>query len=172
MTNGATAYSNGYSTGHKKSQMPGSINGHTNGHANGQTSGRAVNMAISSRRWMYSILRVHNLPKSGPLYLTYYQVGSELNYLTQWIQSTCISGDGAFTQKCRHLLEATLGVDKVLLTTSCTHALEMAALLLKIQPGDEVIVPSFTFVSTVNAFVSARRPPHLLRHSPRHAQSG
>jgi dTDP-4-amino-4,6-dideoxygalactose transaminase len=64
-----------------------------------------------------------------------------------------VSGDGYYTQQCQRFLEATLGVAKVLLTTSCTHALELAALLLDIQPGDEVIIPSFTFVSTVNAFV-------------------
>jgi dTDP-4-amino-4,6-dideoxygalactose transaminase len=64
-----------------------------------------------------------------------------------------ISGDGTFTRHCHTLLEQEMGVAKVLLTTSCTHALEMAALLLDIQPGDEVIVPSFTFVSTANAFV-------------------
>src|SRR5580704_17489099 len=63
-----------------------------------------------------------------------------------------ISGAGAFSKRCHALLEGELGVHKVLLTTSCTHALEMAALLLDIQPGDEVIVPSFTFVSTANAF--------------------
>ncbi len=64
-----------------------------------------------------------------------------------------ISGDGPFTRKCHAVLQQELGVQKVLLTTSCTHALEMSALLLDIKPGDEVIVPSFTFVSTVNAFV-------------------
>ena len=64
-----------------------------------------------------------------------------------------ICGDGAFTARCHALLEEALGVPKVLLTTSCTHALEMSALLLESQPGDEVIVPSFTFVSTANAFV-------------------
>jgi dTDP-4-amino-4,6-dideoxygalactose transaminase len=64
-----------------------------------------------------------------------------------------ISGDGVFTAKCHAFLESELGVAKALLTTSCTHALEMAALLLDIKPGDEVIVPSFTFVSTINAFV-------------------
>lgn len=80
-------------------------------------------------------------------------VGQELTYINQAIQQTRISGDGPFTKRCHQLLEASLGVPKVLLTTSCTHALEMAALLLAIQPGDEVIVPSFTFVSTVNAFV-------------------
>jgi dTDP-4-amino-4,6-dideoxygalactose transaminase len=62
-------------------------------------------------------------------------------------------GDGPFTKQCQARLESALGVRKVLLTTSCTHALEMTALLLDIQPGDEVVVPSFTFVSTVNAFV-------------------
>jgi len=81
------------------------------------------------------------------------QVGQELTYINQAIQQTRLSGDGPFTKRCHHLLETSLGVPKVLLTTSCTHALEMAALLLDIQPGDEVIVPSFTFVSTVNAFV-------------------
>ena len=80
-------------------------------------------------------------------------VGKEMEYMQQAISSEHISGDGVFTHKCHDLLEKTLGVIKVLLTTSCTHALEMAALLLDIKPGDEVIVPSFTFVSTVNAFV-------------------
>jgi len=79
--------------------------------------------------------------------------GDELRYVQEAIQDGHISGDGRFTKKCESLLEQTLGVPRVLLTTSCTHALEMAALLLDIQPGDEVIVPSFTFVSTVNAFV-------------------
>jgi dTDP-4-amino-4,6-dideoxygalactose transaminase len=79
--------------------------------------------------------------------------GKELKYITQAIQAGHASGDGAYTKKCQSLLEEILGVPKVLLTTSCTHALEMAALLLNIQPGDEVIIPSFTFVSTVNAFV-------------------
>jgi dTDP-4-amino-4,6-dideoxygalactose transaminase len=63
------------------------------------------------------------------------------------------SGDGPYTKQCHELLSGTLGVGKVLLTTSCTHALEMSALLLDIKPGDEVIMPSFTFVSTANAFV-------------------
>ncbi len=80
-------------------------------------------------------------------------VGKEERYMLQAIVSGQISGDGQFTQKCHMLLEHELGVPKVLLTSSCTHALEMAALLLDIQPGDEVIIPSFTFVSTVNAFV-------------------
>jgi dTDP-4-amino-4,6-dideoxygalactose transaminase len=80
-------------------------------------------------------------------------IGKEFEYIQQAIDAMHISGDGAFTKKCHALLESTLGVPKVLLTTSCTHALEMAALLLEIHPGDEVIFPSFTFVSTVNAFV-------------------
>jgi dTDP-4-amino-4,6-dideoxygalactose transaminase len=80
-------------------------------------------------------------------------VGTEFGYLQQAIDQLHVSGDGPFTRKCSRILEELLGAPKVLLTTSCTHALEMAALLLDIQPGDEVIVPSFTFVSTVNAFV-------------------
>lgn len=80
-------------------------------------------------------------------------IGKELYYISQTISNGHAAGDGEFTKKCNRLLEQSLGVPKVLLTTSCTHALEMAALLLDIQPGDEVIVPSFTFVSTINAFV-------------------
>ena len=80
-------------------------------------------------------------------------VGKELEYISQAIQSGHISGDGPFTKKCHEFLENGLGVPKVLLTTSCTHALDMSAILLNIQPGDEVIIPDFTFVSTVNAFV-------------------
>lgn len=80
-------------------------------------------------------------------------VGKELYYISQTIQNEWSAGDGAFTKKCRQLLEAALGVNEVLLTTSCTDALEMTALLLDIQEGDEVIVPSFTFVSTINAYV-------------------
>ena len=80
-------------------------------------------------------------------------IGNELAYITEAVQRLHISGDGYYTRRCHALLEAELGVPRVFLTTSCTHALEMAALLLEIQPGDEVIVPAFTFVSTVNAFV-------------------
>lgn len=79
--------------------------------------------------------------------------GNELDYIRQAIEDGHISGDGAFTKKCHALLEQILNVPKVLLTTSCTHALEMAAILLDIQAGDEVIVPAFTFVTTINAFV-------------------
>jgi dTDP-4-amino-4,6-dideoxygalactose transaminase len=80
-------------------------------------------------------------------------VGREAAYMAEAIERSHISGDGCFTRRCHALLERELGVAKALLTTSCTHALEMAALLLDFGPGDEVIVPSFTFVSTVNAFV-------------------
>ncbi len=80
-------------------------------------------------------------------------VGKENEYMAQAIAGGKLSGDGPFTRKCNVLLEQQLGVPKVLLTTSCTHALEMFAFLLEIGPGDEVIIPSFTFVSTVNAFV-------------------
>jgi len=80
-------------------------------------------------------------------------LGSEFEYMREAIGSGHISGDGSFTKRCSAVLEGLIGAQKVLLTTSCTHALEMSALLLEIRPGDEVIFPSFTFVSTVNAFV-------------------
>jgi dTDP-4-amino-4,6-dideoxygalactose transaminase len=79
--------------------------------------------------------------------------GKELIYIAQALENAHISGDGRFTKLCQKLLEEELGVPRIFLTTSCTHALELAALLLDIQTGDEVIVPAFTFVSTVNAFV-------------------
>lgn len=79
--------------------------------------------------------------------------GREFEYIQQAIANMQLSGDGPFTKKCHALIEQALGVSKALLTTSCTHALEMAAMLIDIQPGDEVIVPAYTFVSTVNAFV-------------------
>lgn len=78
--------------------------------------------------------------------------GNEQRYMSEAVQNGHISGDGAFTKRCHALLEEQLGVRKALLTTSCTHALEMCGLLLNFQQGDEFIVPSFTFVSTVNAF--------------------
>ena len=79
--------------------------------------------------------------------------GSEIANVLKAFNDMHIAGDGSFTRKCHVLLEQAIGAPKALLTTSCTHALEMAALLLGIAPGDEIIVPSFTFVSTVNAFV-------------------
>ena len=75
-----------------------------------------------------------------------------MEYIREAIAGMHISGDGAFTGKVHALLEEVLSVPKALLTTSCTHALEMTALLLDLEPGDEFIVPSFTFVSTANAF--------------------
>lgn len=79
--------------------------------------------------------------------------GRELEYIAQAVANGHISGDGSFTRRCRALLEQITGARAALLTTSCTHALEMAAMLLDLEPGDEVILPSFTFVSTANAFV-------------------
>ncbi|STX29750.1 polysaccharide biosynthesis protein [Legionella beliardensis] len=79
--------------------------------------------------------------------------GKELDYIQQAIKNNKISGDGEFTKKCNHWLEQQFHITKVMLTTSCTHALEMAAILADIEPGDEIISPAYTFVSTVNAFV-------------------
>jgi len=79
--------------------------------------------------------------------------GNEQKYVLESINSKHISGDGKFTKKCQQWFEKKLSCPKALLTTSCTHALEMSAILLDIQEGDEVIMPSYTFVSTANAFV-------------------
>ena len=82
-----------------------------------------------------------------------YLTGKETEYIHDAVRAGKISGDGMFTKKCHDFFENKYGFKKVLLTTSCTDALEMAALLLQIRPGDEIIAPSFTFVSTVNPFV-------------------
>ncbi|MBZ9784467.1 dTDP-4-amino-4,6-dideoxygalactose transaminase [Pseudomonas sp. REP124] len=82
-----------------------------------------------------------------------YMTGQEFKYIEQAKLGNKLAGDGPFTKKCHAWLEQTTGSVKTLLTHSCTAALEMAALLLNIQPGDEVIMPSYTFVSTANAFV-------------------
>ena len=82
-----------------------------------------------------------------------FTTGRELDYVRAALAIPKFSGDGRFTGDCHKLLEESLGIAKALLTTSCTHALEMAALLLNLGPGDEVVVPAFTFVSTANAFV-------------------
>lgn len=79
--------------------------------------------------------------------------GNEEKYVLESMRSDKISGDGEFTRRCHRWFEEKLGCNKALLTTSCTHALEMAAILLDIREGDEVIMPSYTFVSTANAFV-------------------
>ncbi|WP_323903698.1 dTDP-4-amino-4,6-dideoxygalactose transaminase [Aeromonas hydrophila] len=81
-----------------------------------------------------------------------YLHGRELVYIAQAVATGKISGDGTFTKRCHDFFEQRYGFKKVLMTTSCTDALEMAAILLDIKPGDEVIAPSYTFVSTVNAF--------------------
>lgn len=80
-------------------------------------------------------------------------VGKEKEYVCEAIDNHKICGDGAFTKKCSNWLEEKTGTKRALLTTSCTHATEMAALLADIEPGDEVIMPSYTFVSTADAFV-------------------
>jgi dTDP-4-amino-4,6-dideoxygalactose transaminase len=80
-------------------------------------------------------------------------IGKELDYIRQAVESGKISGDGQFSRKCQQFFQDKFGFKKVLLTTSCTDALEMAAILLDIKEGDEIIMPSFTFVSTANAFV-------------------
>ncbi len=82
-----------------------------------------------------------------------YMTGKERGYIAEAHRNGVLAGDGPFTKRCHHWIEAQTGCSKALLTHSCTAALEMAALLLDIQPGDEVIMPSFTFVSTANAFV-------------------
>jgi dTDP-4-amino-4,6-dideoxygalactose transaminase len=79
--------------------------------------------------------------------------GAELQYITDAVARAHLAGDGEFTRRCSEVLQQQQGGVRVLLTSSCTHALEMCALLLRLEPGDEVIVPSFSFVSTVNAFV-------------------
>lgn len=82
-----------------------------------------------------------------------YLTGKEDKYIIEAVKSSKISGDGMFTKKCHEFFEKRYGFKKVLLTTSCTDALEMTAILANIQPGDEVIAPGYTFVSTVNAFM-------------------
>ncbi|NCC00378.1 MAG: hypothetical protein EOM34_06820 [Clostridia bacterium] len=78
-----------------------------------------------------------------------------IKYIKEAVQARHISGDGVFTKKCHEWLKQDTGVRCAYLTTSCTHALEMSAFLTDIQPGDEVIMPSYTFVSTADAFVLA-----------------
>lgn len=110
--------------------------------------GRQVASPAHRRGWIIELGSQTHIPFNRPCL-----IGTEANYISQVFANGHASGDGPFTKRCHALLEEQLGAHKVLLTTSCTHALEMAALLLDIQPGDEVIIPDFTFVSTVNAFV-------------------
>src|ERR1041385_308981 len=93
-------------------------------------------------------------------------LGRELEHISRAMKIGQIAGDQTFSRKCQGLLEQLLGVRRALLTTSCTHALEMSALLLNIQPGDEVIVPSFTFVSAANAFVLRGARPGFIDSRP------
>ncbi len=93
-------------------------------------------------------MKPHAIPFGKP-----FISGKELFYIAQSVMSGTIAGDGEFTAKCQAWLEQNLACRKALLTTSCTSALEMSAILADIGPGDEVIMPSFTFVSTANAFV-------------------
>ncbi|MBQ9991327.1 MAG: dTDP-4-amino-4,6-dideoxygalactose transaminase [Lachnospiraceae bacterium] len=79
--------------------------------------------------------------------------GKEIEYIREAVEAQKICGDGQFTARCNRWLEERTGTKRALLTTSCTHATEMAALLVKVKPGDEVIMPSYTFVSTADAFV-------------------
>lgn len=82
-----------------------------------------------------------------------YITGKEIEYIAEAIQARKLSGDGSFTQKCQQFFKKKYGFKEVLLTTSCTDALELAALLMDIQPGDEIIAPSYTFVSVANPFI-------------------
>ena len=86
-----------------------------------------------------------------------YLTGKEMHYIYQAVYSGKISGNGQFTQRCQKYFEERYGFRKALLTTSCTDALEMCAILADIKPGDEVIIPSYTFVSTALAFVKIGR---------------
>lgn len=82
-----------------------------------------------------------------------YMTGKELSYITEAKTGNMLAGDGPFTKRCHQWIEQSTGCNKALLTHSCTASLEIAALLLDIRPGDEIIMPSYTFVSTANAFV-------------------
>ncbi|HEY9686887.1 MAG TPA: dTDP-4-amino-4,6-dideoxygalactose transaminase [Coleofasciculaceae cyanobacterium] len=90
----------------------------------------------------------HRIPFNKPCL-----VGNELDYIQDCIKRGHISGNGTYTKKCERFFEEQFGFHKALMTSSCTDALEMTALLIDLQPGDEVIIPSFTFVSTANAYV-------------------
>ena len=89
-----------------------------------------------------------NIPFNKP-----FMTGKELSYIAEAHRNSVVAGDGPFTRRCHEWLEQKTGCSMALLTHSCTAALEMAAILVDIQPGDEVIMPSYTFASTANAFV-------------------
>src|SRR4030095_1124894 len=94
-------------------------------------------------------------------------VGKELYYIAQSVLEGSIAGNASFTKLCEAWFESTLRTGRALLTHSCTAALEMAAMLMELQPGDEVIMPSFTFVSTANAFVLRGAVPVFVDVDPR-----
>lgn len=95
-----------------------------------------------------------------------FMVGHELDYITEAVQSGHLAGDGPFTRRCQSWLEEALGARRVMLTHSCTAALEMSAMLCGVEPGDEVIMPSFTFVSTANAFLLRGARPVFVEIRP------
>jgi dTDP-4-amino-4,6-dideoxygalactose transaminase len=94
------------------------------------------------------MMKIYKIPFNKPCY-----TGNEDKYVLDSMRSLHISGNGPYTKKCEEWFENRLKCKRALLTSSCTHALEMAAILIDIKPGDEVIMPSYTFVSTANAFV-------------------
>lgn len=106
-------------------------------------------------------MELNTIPFNKPAYLE-----EVYPYIQEVIKQGHLAGDGSYTKKCNTRLEEIFGVTKALITTSCTHALEMSAILLDIQPGDEVILPSFTFVSTVNAFVLRKAKPIFIDIRP------
>ena len=106
---------------------------------------------------------MHAIPFNKPC-----RTGNEARYIEEAAQSGKISGNGPFTERCQTFFEKKYGFPSCLLTPSCTDALEMAAILLDIQPGDEVILPAFTFVSTANAFVLRGATIVLADSSPDH----
>lgn len=93
-------------------------------------------------------------------------VGKEMDYMADAIRLSHISGDGSYSKKCHQFFEQQFGVVKAMVTPSCSHALEMTALILDLKPGDEVIIPDFTFVSTVNAFVLRGATPVFIDVRP------
>jgi dTDP-4-amino-4,6-dideoxygalactose transaminase len=93
-------------------------------------------------------------------------LGNEQKYIKKALENQHLSGDGPFTKRCNEFLEKATGVSKALLTTSCTHALEICAMLLNVREGDEVIVPSFAFVTTANAFVLRGAKPVFIDIRP------
>lgn len=118
-----------------------------NGNSNSEQRRREAECAATLSGGQVDSSRTGEIPFNRP-----YLVGTELDYIRETHANEHLSGDGPFTQRCHRWLENRVRCEVALLTHSCTAALEMAALLIDLQPGDEVIMPSFTFVSTANAF--------------------